>query len=353
MACLCPDLDSLCSSIFYAYLRSHCPPYHLHVPIANLPRSDLGLRPEVTTVLRKVGLGPADLPTLSELPDLSLGDYSWVLVDHNAPTGPIRSSTGPLVACIDHHQDEGVVPADASPRLIEPCGSCMSLIVDQTKSAWLGLASEQPSPEDEKLAKLGLAAILIDTINLTAQDKVKKLDTLAVNLLKSHICDPNFSRHQFWNSISIVKEDISNLSFRDILRKDYKQWNDFGLSLGVSCVVQGFSYLLDRAGGPAPFLGHLRSWALERDLDIAAVMTTSHPDGHFQRQLLVWGLSEQGCHAASRFSHHARDQLGLKTWESGLLDETEPGMRFAWRQMELAASRKQIAPLLREAMRIG
>ncbi|OAQ95398.1 exopolyphosphatase [Purpureocillium lilacinum] len=396
------DLDSLCCAIVYAYIRSHSPPHSLHVPLSNLPRADLGLRTEMTAVLRRAGLAPSDLLTLSEFPLPSPGgtpsatssgagggvaapgsagpdsglapeDTRWVLVDHNAITGPLKAAgyAARVVGCVDHHVEEHQVPQDAAPRVVEPCGSCMSLVVDECRAAWDEL-SQRDSRGDDDLVRLGLAAILLDTVNLTAEAKVKDKDVRAVKYLESKAQDESFSRDKYFEDISAVKEDISGLSFRDIFRKDYKEWEDGGLTLGVSCVVQDFSYLLDRADGSADtLLEHLSSWAKERNLDVAAVMTTSHPDGEFQRHLLVWGVNPRGSAAASRFADIAGDKLGLNQWQGGELDaavvdaaadgaagEASAGgrgqnTRFAWRQHDLAASRKQVAPLLREAMRMG
>ncbi|KJZ77808.1 hypothetical protein HIM_02985 [Hirsutella minnesotensis 3608] len=361
------DLDSLCSAIVYAYLRSHSQSSsspsaagHIHVPLANLPRADLGLRPEMTAVLGHAGLSPADLITLSELPDGDMAlrpeDTHWILVDHNALTGPLARYAPSVVGCVDHHVDEGRVPADAAPRTIEPCGSCASLVVEETKAVWDALTSRD-TKGDNDLAKLAMAPILVDTINLGAPDKVKPKDTSAVGYLEAKLSRSvaTFSRDDFYGQLSAVKEDISKLSFRDILRKDYKQWDESGLALGISCVTQDLAYLVDKASGHQPLLDHLSAWAAERHLDVAAVMTTSHPDGHFQRNLLVWGRSARGHAATARFVEIARGPLRLDSWRNGDLDEdgVQQGqfLRHAWRQGELTASRKQVAPLLREAIK--
>lgn len=379
-----PDLDSLCCAIVYAYLRTHSTPasslsHNLHVPLANLPRADLGLRPELTAALAHAGLRPADLITLSDLPwdddrppqdgqhsTLQPADTRWLLVDHNALTGPLARFAPHVVGCVDHHVDEGAVPRDAVPRVIEPCGSCMSLVVDETRRAWDALAAQDDAAasageRDDALAKLCLAPILIDTLNLGAADKVKDKDTHAVAYLEDKLLPWSvqpYSRQALFDELSAVKDDISELSFRDILRKDYKQWHESGLVLGISAVVQGLAYLVDdKAAGEAQLLlDHLDAWAHERRLDVAAVMTTSHhdrpnPDGQFQRHLLLWGRSPPGRAAVVRFADAQARPLQLHTWRDGLLDcRTGEMLRLAWRQDELTASRKRVAPLLRKAM---
>ncbi|KHN98461.1 exopolyphosphatase [Metarhizium album ARSEF 1941] len=364
------DLDSLCCAIVYAYIRSHTGHHALHIPLSNLPRADLGLRPEMAAVLQHAGLAARDLVTLSELPDpLQPEDTRWLLVDHNCLTGPLKRFRDQVVGCVDHHVDEGALPAGIEPRVIEPCGSCMSLVVDECRPAWTQLLQAQdleaapargaaaadllPPGEQDRLVKLALAPILLDTVNLTAEAKVRPKDPQAVRFLEAQIREPGFSTTRYYELISAVKEDVSGLSLRDIFRKDFKQWDEAGLSLGISCVVQGFEYLLEKAGTKHVFLAELAAWADERKLDVAAVMTTSHPGGNFHRQLLVWGLTDRGKAAIGRFGDVGRP-LGLEQWEDGALDGDDGdggNTRFAWRQANLAASRKQVAPLLREALR--
>ncbi|KAK2594766.1 Exopolyphosphatase [Conoideocrella luteorostrata] len=349
------DLDSLCSAIVYAFIRTHTAPHTLHIPLSNLPREDLALRTEMTAVLRHAGLVPENLLTLSDLPDgLEPHDTRWLLVDHNSLTGPLRRFAGQVTGCVDHHVDEGVIPRDAQPRVIEPCGSCMSLLVHECKQAWTDLSRQQTDDaENDGLIKLALAPILLDTTNLTAKSKVRPKDTQAVSFLEQQMRDKAFNATKYYDEINAVKEDISGLSFRDIFRKDYKQWEEQGLTLGVCCVVQGFEYLLEKAQtDQQDFLQELASWSDERKLDVSAVMTTSHPGGKFHRQLLVWGRNDKGTDAVGRFKDLATERLRLEQWKNGELDG-DGNARFAWGQYELAASRKQVAPLLREALKLS
>ncbi|PHH67912.1 hypothetical protein CDD80_414 [Ophiocordyceps camponoti-rufipedis] len=359
------NLDSLCCAIVYAYLRSQPrekvdaegqqrkPFTGLHIPLAHLPRADLGLRPELTAVLAHAGLAPADLITLSELPDLSSTDEStrWVLVDHNALTGPLARFAHRVVGCVDHHDDEGTVPSDASPRVIEPCGSCMSLVVDETRQHWDALTGRD-AHDDDALAKLCLAPILVDTINLSpVAKKVRPKDTRSVEYLEAKLSNKDtYSRDAFYDEVSAAKDDLSRLSLRDLLRKDYKQWRENDLVLGISCSVADLTALVEKAAGPKHLLESLSNWSDERGLDVAAIMTASTTDGRFHRDLLVWGRSLRGDAAVARFVEHASQPLRLEPWGRGELDDVG-GSRFAWHQRELAASRKRVGPLMREAMR--
>ncbi|OHE95158.1 exopolyphosphatase [Colletotrichum orchidophilum] len=359
------DLDSLCSAVVYAYLRSYAPPHTLHIPISNLPRDDLKLRPEMTAALAHAQLKPSDLLTLDEIPqDLAAKDSRWVLVDHNALTGGLASKySSSVVGCVDHHADDNQVPQDTGdePRVVEKCGSCASLVVEYCRPAWEDLAKSEEGPRDvdEHLARLSLAAILIDTTNLKSKDKTTDKDISAVSFLEKF----TDGRDAFFNEISAVKEDISSLGFRDVFRKDYKQWEDKGEGsaqsrrqvMGVSAIVQNLDYLLEKAGGDDKvLLGEFKKWAEEKKMDVGVIMTTSHPGGKFQRDLLLWAFNENAVDYCKKFYQDYKDELGLESWGEGRLDQVGGGeWRMAWHQKSLSSSRKQVAPMLRQTIKGG
>ena len=369
------DLDSLCSALLFAYFRTHTPPHTLHIPLSNLPRADLALRPELNAVLNPAGLKPEDLVTLSDLPREGLDpqDTRWLLVDHNVLTGDLAAPFSNLiVGCIDHHDDEGVIPhslpAD-QPRIFAKCGSCMSLVLDHCQPTWDRLASDPAAACDDgtpaaacdaHLARVALAPVLIDTTNLTSRDKTTDWDRRAVALAESRLAnstgEEGYDRGAYYDRISALKEQILGLSYRDVLRKDYKRWTEGPLSVGISTVVRGFAYALAEVGDKdkGKFLEALKGWAGEQRLDVAAVMTVSKPDGVFTRELLVWGLNEEGVKVVRQFGRKFRETLGLETWERGELDgggEEEAEWRVCWRQTRTEHSRKQVAPMMREAMK--
>ena len=325
----------------------------------------------------------------------------WLLVDHNALTGPLaaRGFANPpnekIIGCIDHHDDEGVVPSTVQPRIIEKAGCCMSLVVEYCKPVWEELAKLQREEEEEEeggenteddglakgewesqLAHLALAPILVDTTNLTSKDKTTGWDEQAVGFLEGRLTQPRtqtqtktvgvnittaagenksyYDRTTYFNHITTLKEEITGLSYRDILRKDYKRWTDGGLSVGISTVVRGFDYLLSEIGNQHQFTEALKAWAKEQELDIAAVMTVSNPDGKFTRELLVWAFNEGAVKVAKRFvdRNGGQEGLQLKTWGEGKLDSDGQGeWTRCWTQGRVDKSRKQVAPMMRDVMK--
>ena len=333
----------------------------LHIPLANLRREDLALRPELRAVLRPAGLETKDLLTLTDLPDLRPEDTRWLLVDHNALTGPLSAPFGDrLVGCIDHHEDEGIISLEVGgePRIIEASGSCMSLVVNHCRARWWELEADKT--KDAALAHLALGPILVDTVNLTSKDKTKESDIRAVEFAESLIAGAEkdgawsggYDRTAYWNEINRLKEEIGDMSFRDILRKDYKEWTDGGLKLGMSTIVQGFDFLLDKAAAEqVDLVEEMRRWADEQALDVVGVMTLSHPNGVFTRQLLVWATGPESIPAVRQFVSRNKEKLELKPWGNGKLDLDQPQeWRQCWTNSQ-GCSRKQIAPLLREAMK--
>ncbi|CRK12559.1 hypothetical protein BN1708_010558, partial [Verticillium longisporum] len=144
------------------------------------------------------------------------------------------------------------------------------------------------------------------------------------------------------------------MALRDVWRKDYKQWDEGGRVLGVSAVPQGLRYLIDEsaAGDQDRLLKALNDWVDERGLDVGVVMTTLHPGGDFQRELLVWAFSEGAAKAVEAFVKTNERELGLETYDDGRLDDVSNGWwRRAWKQRNVAHSRKRVGPMLREALK--
>ncbi|KAF1834008.1 DHH phosphoesterase [Decorospora gaudefroyi] len=389
------DLDSMSCPILYAYIRSMSPPTNsfspAYVPITNIPASDIQLRPEYLAVFKHANIESKHLITLDDLPALSEiqsklapENTKWILVDHNALQGQLGKIYSERVAgVIDHHDDERKVPKDTGdePRIIERSGSCTSLIANYCRPSWDMLSASAMSSGaahgqgdslsndaaffkrwDADVAQLGLASILIDTADLKDENKTTEHDRKAVEYLeaKMMLCPQvaaSFDRTGFYKEINAAKKDIGSLKLRDILRKDYKQWDQGGQKLGVSSVVKPVDFLQKKASeeGSAPpseaFLEALRDFAKERELGMYSLMTTStSSDGQFQKELLVWAFNDGAVSAAKAFATNSKDDLGLEEWQGNSDVAGNNEWRMIWWQRRVQHSRKRVAPLLREAM---
>jgi exopolyphosphatase len=362
------DLDSLCSAVVLAYLRTYSPfskSNTVYVPLANLPRADLSLRPELLPVLSHANLKPSDLITLSDLTKfphhIPVEQMKWILVDHNALQGELgKIYHSRVVGCIDHHDEEYKVPwdCDPEPRVVRKSGSCSSLVLEYCKKDWNELGKQFGEEErawNAELARLAIAPVLIDTQNLRDENKTTPTDRKAVRYLESWIIaaedGESYNREEYFNEISRAKEDIGSLSLPDILRKDYKQWNESIAKLGVSSVVKDVEFLIEKAGSKEKFFEAVKEFAKQRKLSLFSIMTTSHPDSVFKRELMVWGLDGKGVEAAKTFAADAEKKLGLAEWQNGTLDvERDSEWRRCWWQKKVENSRKQVAPLLRTSL---
>jgi exopolyphosphatase len=335
-------------------------------------------------------------------------DTRWLLVDHNAMTGSLADTFGTrVIGCVDHHADEDVVPRDAEIRVIEKSGSCASLVLERCAEIWGPLGNVTPPGEgegergsesawesakiDAQLARLAIGPILIDTSNLGDKNKTTTHDERAVALAESKIAayaelkngdggsgarvkktEEGYDRNALFTRLSGLKEDLSEMSFHDILRKDYKEWSIGGLNLGTSSVPQGFGYLVEEkaANDAAAFLSELGNWGAEKDgdakgeqkMDLVVVLTAfKGQDGNFGRELLVWARTEAGVNAMKLFEEANKNKLQLGAWRDGKLDlegnanDSGKGaglseLRRCWRQGAVEHSRKQIAPMLRDAL---
>ncbi|KAF2841145.1 exopolyphosphatase-like protein [Patellaria atrata CBS 101060] len=397
------DLDSLTSSLLYAYIRSTAPGNSslssgsgsTYIPLTNIFRDDIKIRPEFLALLPHGNLEPQHLITLDDLPDLSKIDLQlppantrWILVDHNVLQGKLGSIYSDRIrGVIDHHDDEGKIRIDdegKEPHIITKSGSCTSLITLYCREAWDGLSqlskvlgaahsqghdiaddSSVTARWDAQLAKLALASILVDTSNLRSQDKVTEHDVQAVQYLESKIMllsgqdAVSFDRAKFHKEINKARKNLDSLRLQDILRKDYKQWTVGNLNLGISSVVKDLEYLVKKAGQEDPekpasdvLLPRLKEFAGDRGLQMYAIMTTSTSDtGKFQRQLLLWALTPEASEKARKFVEASGDELDLEAWEGSIQDaDSSSEFRKIWRQRKAEHSRKRVAPLLKEAM---
>lgn len=307
-----------------------------------------------------------------------------VLVDHNKLAGPLaeKGFGDKVIGCIDHHEDEKVVPPDtgSEPRIIEKCGSCTSLVTRFGRQAWDSLSNNASAAGrgtsgqsdaavgvdddavrrtwDAQVAKLAMASILIDTHNLKDASKTTDTDKEAVDYLEAKIClapggtGATWDRSAFFDEISRAKSDLSGFTLEEILRKDYKQWEVKGKQLGISSVVQTLTWQMEKADGRQRFEEEIGQFAKKRKLDIYSIMTTStSKQGEHQRELLVYAPEKSNHSIVETFGKKAQKELKLEPWKEDVkvdAAESGDGKIEIWWQRETKFSRKQVAPLMRK-----
>lgn len=421
------DLDSIISAIVYSYFASTRLPSTTprpHIPLLNLPNVPSGpelyrLRPEFVTALWLSTSFPSLTPderfgnssesagkllrehmvTVADFAQ-SLQEYDTskhliadaTMVDWNAMPHRVGGQKGHgsvaglsavsfrTVGCIDHHVDEHFVPSQDSlpanqPLIIQPGpGSCSSLITNELvrRGLW---AADASSAESAQLAKLALAAILIDTSNLTAEGKVTDVDIEAVKFLREQVAkeDPKWDAETFYEDIHSAKTNsLDLLTLDEVLDRDYKDWSETSSSgesvkLGFCSSVKPIRWIVEKADEPQQFLDVVRAFAAGKKLDVVVVMTSfTSAEDEFSRELFVCAMCD--CDAAVKateaFVEQAGPHLGLERWspvDCKCPDSTEHEIRSTldgdsglwrrlWLQTNTTASRKQVAPLLRTAV---
>ena len=324
-----------------------------------------------------------DLPEFSKLKsDLPPEITKWILVDHNALQGKLGEIYADRVqGVVDHHEDEGKVPKDTGddPRIIATAGSCTSLVVGYCREGWDQLALTTTSSGaahaqgdslvddgavaslwDAQTAQLALASILIDTMNLSDNNKTTSNDSEAVDYLEARInacprVSKEFERQSFFATVDEAKKDLDSLAIKDILRKDYKQWSDNNTILGMSSVVKPMSYLQDKSvsdkAETAAFGGVIREikgFMDEKSLTISAIMTAFTAENDtFSRELFVLGRKSEAKAVIEKFVKSSNSELDLEE----IINKEEDEYIFrGWKQQDVSKSRKQVAPMLRKAM---
>lgn len=267
-----------------------------------MERDDLDLRAENLHVLKLAGLQkPRDqLLFLTDIPQIQnpttpFPSQRFALVDHNKIKDRylLNNPDARVVAVVDHREDEGFHKETANPRIVLPCGSCCSHIT----SSLLLWNDKLPSGVEipRELATLLLCGIIIDTDGLRPGGKALQIDrdaaasliplsTFAQTITPTLLTTLNSgvkpngnavydekSMKELATTLSAKKTDLSHLSTRDLLRRDYKEYEYQAKWLSGSPIIRvGLSTV------PVA----LKTWAKE---------------GVVEKEILLW-MKSRGLH---------------------------------------------------------
>lgn len=344
------DLDSVVSALSYAYFSFLHDPNKPIVPVLNIVRDDLSLRKDIVWALKQQNIPQSLLYFQEDVRDLK-NQYDCkieaILVDHNDVQSELRSLVDSVVGIIDHHKDVGlhkeIAETGVGPRIITKAGSCSSLV----SNYWfkiLGRGIMQPTPD---VLQLCVGALLVDTSNMLY--KVEQADLAALQSYKFKLGGFNFTT--YFEQIHEAKNDLEGLSLRDILRKDYKEF-EFPTSgkriikCGMASVVKPLEWLVDKNGADGLEKGY-RSFLEERSQDILLTLTNLTSEGQFLRQIAFYAETPENIRLSEKLTHEVRDILRLKPINSKIL-ATDKFSCFS--QLNTAASRKQVAPYVQNAV---
>ena len=320
------DLDSMASSVLFAFSKGTVSDGLPNVPVMNVPREDFNLRTEAVWLFRESGVSAADLLFLDDL-DLgklfAAGGSKLVLVDHNKLSNKQSNWADSVEEIIDHHANEGLYPQ--AKKVIEPTGSAATLVTEI-------LLSSAPDDLESGVAALALGTILLDTVNLDPQAKrVTPRDEFIVKRILDAV---TLDRQALFDSLQFEKFNVAALSSRDILRKDFKEYRMGSVMCGMSSALLP---LTDWMKNDVTLEGAYQQYLAERKLDVLLVMSAYNaPD--FIRELAVHSPDAALRQRMAEFMNQAG--LGLTA-----LVATTANTDF-YAQADLSQSRKKLQPLL-------
>lgn len=382
------DADSIISSITYCYLHhqhqlkksnnndtNDCSSKTVFLPYLNFPRSELRLRKDVQHIFAEHQI-TSDVLLFSDDLDHVIkpnGNVKEViLVDHNVPQGALAQflSTGgerfTVVGIVDHHVDEGKF-LQVQPRIVRSSGSCVSLIYSYFKT----LDKEMVS-KDTQLLKFMVNAVILDTSNMSsrveeAEEEVYMdfcSNAIVVGSQRVHASTIQMgeSTKEIHAQLIQAKNDISGLTFMDLLNKDYKNFaaiSPASYQFGISSIGVPLEYIISTYSKEEEVLKDVTRFIRDNKIEFLAVMTSFVRPGskdEFHRQLAFFGVSDS---FPDSVISQIQEQLSLIPFKFNpqYLQNTADSPDDIWsaddvllwyEQANIKCSRKQIAPLLRD-----
>ena len=351
------DFDSVASVLAYSFFcyLNNLEDTNPIVPVVNLNREDLKIRKDIVIGLQRVHISEDQLFFLEDLRRWKQNNTSVeaVLVDHNEVVNEAKSCIDKVIGVIDHHLDAGLYK-DVEPRIIKVCGSCTSLVFKY----WYERLSELIETCGEGVQNvilLSLGALLLDTANF--KQKVEKTDRDTMAIYERLM--PDIDRTQLFKELKKAKKDISGLSVKQVLMKDYKQFEftcpkadgSSTVKIGISSLVKCLDKLYDIYDGLDPFRDQCVAFRKERDLDALMLMCSWTDDNDIFRRQLVSLPSDNSRDLVAEAIKSVKDQLNLEvaTLAAASTQGKFPDDYTTFEQLNTKASRKQVVPLLKQA----
>lgn len=330
------DLDSIISSIAYAYLlhmEQSPQKAEFYIPLMNISRAEIALRKDVLYLFDHFHICVDDILFLDDDVQLDAllaqNRLRLNLVDHNSLKPKQKHLCEIVERIVDHHHDEKkdyplIAPED---KVIDITGSNATLIAEK----FLFSAKVELFPE---LAGLLLAPVLADTSNLRSIEKTTSRDVDVATVLNG-IAAPVLPG-DFYHHLMEAKHDVAGLTPAMILSKDFKEYVDGDILYGISSLPSSVRWGLD----DLQLVGHdIHNYAKERNLDyLILLMSCDEPQS--KRKILVYSSSNALLKA---FDAYVQKDDVLK----GLLlpDGFSEKSQAYFYKTEKSIARKQLQPL--------
>ncbi|ORY73858.1 hypothetical protein BCR35DRAFT_306970 [Leucosporidium creatinivorum] len=292
------DLDSMVSALALAYTLSHDSKNpQKAVALLQTEQDALYLRPENALALHyaRMATHHRDLLTIDELPVKPSEMWHRIkgiaLVDHNVPLSRWGNAT--VLAILDHHEDRGHAPK-AHPRVIEPSGSCSSLIArymfERLDTIKKNGAEVLHGKLPTELLELLLRTIAIDTSGLKKEQRQPVDKESAETLFELSSWKKGKLKKKMGeidDELSKAKKNLADLDVRALLRRDWKGDAVETASTKYPALALGFAsspvsleeQILRTPEGTSPeWFAIERAWTSEIGADVSVCLTNFRDD---------------------------------------------------------------------------
>ncbi len=204
-----PDSDSICSAISLSYLKNQ-------IGEECIPARQGEINPETEFILNKFGMEKPLLKT-------SYAGENLYIVDYNNPLeAPKDIKEATIKGIVDHHKLGGLTTDEPLECWIRPVG-CTNTIIKEIYDSY-----KVEIPKD--IAGIMCCAILSDTV-IFKSPTCTKVDTKACKELAriAGIEDVKALGMQLFNA----KSDIAGATARELVTRDYKDFEMNGKKVGV------------------------------------------------------------------------------------------------------------------------
>lgn len=375
------DLDSMTAALTWAYHISHSTLHHPQprkaIALLQTPLDALDLRPENKVALdnSKMSSGHRDLLTIDELPahpkEIAKKIRGIVLVDHPLPLSVWNDAK--ILGIIDHHSDRGVA-LHANPRIFEQVASCTTLVARQMLDELEAIPKPPQGPGEyhmpHELLELVLDAIAIDSDGLNP----KKSSTADAEVSRRVLARSNWHNESLSEvmdrldkELRKAKRDLSHLSIRDLLRRDWKgdvvrtldeNTPDIHLGFASTPVSLDNQILRTRRKTITSWFKVERRWTAEIHADVSLCLNKyKDAKGKKVREIVLTVRNDhriderQADSLFKAISEALGERFDLDRHPKMKHDDGVRGRQMVWTHRDKSAGRKVVRPIVEEAVK--
>lgn len=374
------DADSIVSSLVYAHFKHYSKKLNaqdhtvVYVPVLSIPRDELVLRCDVSSLFSKLQLDLDALMFVDEFPwqHMAFGGPNksatlrLTLLDHNAlntkrmvPVQQSKSEIGQVVEILDHHMDLGKHPTAPVREIAFANGQALvasncTLVAEKI----IGFSATH-GRNDEAFAlssTLLLAVISLDSVNFDPNaKKVTARDIQAANELEKASFATKEALFEWLQAEKFNPAHWDAFSVRNCLQCDYKEFqlpdNASGRVYGVSAILIDLERFVKKKDTSTALIEQLQAFAQENSLAFLLVMTMYvDADGARRRQLLFYEPVSDKESLVPKCVQFLEQEGSLQLEKLELPASHADERLQAFSQRNAGASRKQVVPLLQQAL---